>query len=264
MYRIRLYLAAAAFLVTAVSGNLTSMTFGRRRGILSLPCIVGLSRASHRGRRQMKIGPSIALGGPTIIRTHYPPSSDGSSSLATAVSLRGGGIDANSSSFQLGYQLGYQLGRTLQKMLIFFLGYYVGQHTKSKQTPIDHKYQYRRQPDYATTNGCQQHSQKSFYDGASPDYGGDFRPAEPENDVSNSAARDALGMRGGATVAESTNNTYVEKDQGWMWCYVLFRFAVPIRNLTLLDLVFLCWAASHFNGPAVPRKRRRVLPLPST
>ena len=122
MYRIRLYLAAAAFLVTAVSGNLTSMTFGRRRGILSLPCIVGLSRASHRGRRQMKIGPSIALDGPTIIRTHYPPSSDGSSSLATAVSLRGGGIDANSSSFQLGYQLGYQLGRYLTKDAHFFLG----------------------------------------------------------------------------------------------------------------------------------------------
>ncbi len=110
--------AAAVFLVTAVSGNLTSMTFGRRRGILSLPCIVGSSRASHRGCRQMKIGPSIALSGPTIIRAHYPPSSDGSSSLATAVSLRGGGIDANSSDFQLGYQL----GRILQKMLIFLLG----------------------------------------------------------------------------------------------------------------------------------------------
>ena len=199
MYRIRLCLAAAVFLVTAVSGNLTSMTFGRRRGILSLSCIVSSSRASHRGHKQMKIGPSIALGRPTIIRTHYPPSSDGSSSLATAVSLRGGGIDANSSGFQLGYQLGYQLGRILQKMLIFLLGYFVGQHTKSKQTSIDHRYQYRRQPDYATTNGCQQHSQKSLYDDASPDYGGDYRPAEPENDMSNSAARDALGMRGGAT-----------------------------------------------------------------
>ena len=84
-------------------------------------------------------------------------------------------------------------------MLIFLLGYFVGQHTKSKQTSIDHRYQYRRQPDYATTNGCQQHSQKSLYDDASPDYGGDYRPAEPENDMSNSAARDALGMRGGAT-----------------------------------------------------------------
>ena len=193
MYRIRLCLAAAAFLVTAVSGNLTSMTFGRRRGILSLPCIVGSSRASHRGCRQMKIGPSIALGGSST--GICPPSSSGSSSLATAVSLRGGGIDANSSDFQLGYQL----GRILQKMLIFLLGYFVGQHTKSKQASIDHRYQYRRQPDYATTNGCQQHSQKSLYDDASPDYGGDYRPAEPENDMSNSAARGALGMRGGAT-----------------------------------------------------------------
>ena len=176
MYRIRLYLVAAAFLVTAVSGNLTSASFGRRRGILP-SCIVGSSRVSHRRHRQMRSGTPIALGGSSL-SIRYPPSSVGLSSLATAVYLRVGSIDADSSSFELG---------------------------------------------------------------------------RSQNYVSNSAAREALGMRGGATVAEGINNTHVEKDQGWRWWYVFFRCAVPIRNLTLLDLVFLCWAASRFNGPAVPR-----------
>ena len=170
MYRIRLHLVAAAFLVTAVSGNLTSASFGRRRGILP-SCIVGSSRVSHRRHRQMRSGTPIALGGSSL-SIRYPPSSVGLSSLATAVYLRVGSIDADSSSFELG---------------------------------------------------------------------------RSQNYVSNSAAREALGMRGGATVAEGINNTHVEKDQGWMWWYVFFRCAVPIRNLTLLDLVF------RFNGPAVPR-----------
>ena len=87
----------------------------------------------------------------------------------------------------------------------------------------------------------------------------------------------ALAMRGGATVADGTNNTHVEKDQGWMWWYLALRCDVTARigstifgavfsacafffrgacfvlcfirlchRWVAFDLIMFCWTANHF------------------
>mmetsp|Transcript_2505 Transcript_2505/g.7345 ORF Transcript_2505/g.7345 Transcript_2505/m.7345 type:complete len:470 (-) Transcript_2505:1195-2604(-) len=200
MSRIRLYLAAASSLfLTVVSGNLTSTPFGlRRRG--NLPR-TGAKHASSYRKQMQTSGTPIALGvSTTCIRYLH---SDGSS-LATAVSLRGGSIDGN----DVRMTAAYRLGRMIGKMLLFIFGYYCGQLTKSKQTKIDHRYQYRRRPDYAM-HGCKESSQQHMYHYASSSLDGDghSHPLETLStgyDTFNSAARDALGIRGGDTVAATT------------------------------------------------------------